>query len=138
MTLVSWYYAVWRDGINAVQNSKAHLSIRWRYIVLVYMFSVAQGMKLILILFLLRPYCDLLPSSHDLGLGVFFNNFFHGFGFFIAPFVVMNYFLVFHNGKYKQLLSSKPEEFKGRIFMGYFVISAAIFIGALIVGKALS
>jgi len=138
MGLRTWYYAVWADGINVVERSRTHLPQRERYAILLLVFSVAQGLNLSTLLILLGPWIKTGLTTPDLGLGSFLNNLIMGLGVYIAPFVVLNYLLVFRKAKYKRLVSPSPGSRKhGWLFMGYFLLSSILFLGLLVVGKSL-
>lgn len=135
----TWYYALWADGLTAVeQNSKSHLSLRARRILLLMTFSIAQGLNLSTLFIVSRPWIKTCLITTDLGLGDFLNNLIMGLGVYIAPFVALNYLLVFHKDKNKSLISPPPHSRKpGWLFMGYFLLSSMLFLGPLVLGKAL-
>jgi hypothetical protein len=138
MGALAWYYAVWADGINVVEHSRTHSPQRERYAVLLIAFSIAQGLNLSTLIILLGPWAKTGLTTPDLGLGSLLNNLIMGLGVYIAPFVVLNYLLVFHKDKYKSLVSQSPDSRKpGWLFMGYILFSYILFLGLLIVGKAL-
>ncbi len=134
----TWYYAVWADGLMAIEHSRSNLPRRDGRIVLLVMFSVAQGLNLSTLLILMGPWIKTGLTTPDLGLGSLLNNLIMGLGVYIAPFVVLNYLLVFRKDKYKRLVSPSPSSRKpGWLFMGYFLLSSILFLGLLVVGKAL-
>jgi hypothetical protein len=134
-----WYYAVWADGLTAIEHSKTNLPNRDGRMVLLVMFSVAQGLNLSTLLILFGPWFKTGLTTPDLGLGVVLNNLLMGLCVYIGPFVVLNYLLVFHKDKYKKLVKPSPGGRKyGWLFMGYFLLSSILFLGLLVVGKALS
>jgi hypothetical protein len=138
MGALAWYYAVWADGINFVEHSPTRSPQRERYAVLLIAFSIAQGLNLSTLIILLGPWIKTGLTTPDLGLGSLLNNLIIGLGVYIAPFVVLNYLLVFHNDKYKSLVSPSPSSRKpGWLFMGYILFSYIMFLGLLVVGKAL-
>ncbi|MDR2475214.1 MAG: hypothetical protein LBD45_05085, partial [Bacteroidales bacterium] len=117
----NYYYILWADAINAASKSNQE----WKIILLI-IFSVAQGLNLLTILFyVVRIVFDnkmkIFFDFHFLS-GTVFNKFFSAFITLFLPFLIINYFLILHKDRYKVLLK-KYQGFRykgGIVFMLYF------------------
>ncbi|MCD6068925.1 MAG: hypothetical protein K0S33_3751 [Bacteroidetes bacterium] len=67
----------------------------------------------------------------------YLSNVVSGIVLFALPVVLMNYFLIFHNHRYKQLQQKYPY-YKGKLFMTYFLVSLLLPLVLLIVGLILN
>ena len=138
LSLKTLYYRIWTDAIRAAIKHNREQDWDWK-LTLLLTFSVAQGTKILALFF----YVFKVILEIDLKIFIEFdflpitrlNYFLSSFITLYLPFLLLNYFLIFHKNKYKMILD-KYQGFRikqGLAFMLYFFISMAIFVLPLVI-----
>ena len=133
--MIGLYYRLWVDAIEFEKtNQKGQRN--WKLYTLIPI-SIAQGVNLLTFMFGLKAFFDV---SIDFNIVLFehplLNAVLTGVLIFLLPFVVMNYMLILRNDNYERLKEKYPYS-KGRIYIGYFIISVLLFIVPVAVAKFL-
>ncbi len=131
------YYKIWIDAINAAIKKNDENQKDWKIILLI-IFSVAQGVNLLTVFFWLNTFNIKYDIFFDFDIfpGDMLDGFLSGFITLFLPFILLNYFLIFWKRryqKYREIYSGINTQ--GRAFMLYFIISVLIFILPIIIGK---
>lgn len=131
------YYRIWVDAIIAAQKKNAANDNGWKYILLI-AFSVAQGINLLTIFFLLVTIGFKIDIFIDFDIfpGTMLDGFLSAFITLFLPFIIFNYFMIFWKNRFeilKERYSSMNS--KGIPFVIYVVVSGLIFIIPIIIGK---
>lgn len=131
------YYRIWINAINAATKKNDENQKDWK-IILIIIFSIAQGMNLLTVFFWLNTFnikCDIF-LDFDIFPGDMLDGFLSGFITLFLPFILLNYCLIFRKRRYQKYREIYSEtNTNGRAFMLYFIISALIFILPIILGK---
>ena len=131
------YYRIWVDAINAAQKKNAANDNSWKNILLV-AFSVAQGINLLTVFFLLGTFDINIDIFIDFDIfpGKMLDGFLSGFLTLFLPFIIFNYFMIFWKYRFEKL-KEKYSGFNsnGIPFAIYIVVSGLIFIIPIIIGK---
>ena len=133
------YYRVWSDAIKAAIKTDKDGIGGWKSVLLI-IFSVSQGINILTIMLWIKVLFKIEMNvfiNFNLFQGNMLNNFLSIFITLFLPFLILNYYLIFYKSKYKVIME-KYHGFKtkeGLIFMIYFIVSMAIFLLPVIVGK---
>ena len=135
--ILKLYYKIWIDAINAVIKKNDENQKDWKIILLI-IFSVAQGVNLLTVFFWLNTFNIKYDIFFDFDFfpGDMLDGFLSGFITLFLPFILLNYFLIFRKRRYqdyREIYSGMNTQ--GRAFMLYFIISVLIFILPIIIGK---
>ena len=131
---INLYYKVWADCIMwfkiISQQEKS-----WKRLTMVYM-SIAMTINFLVIMSIIQRHI----LKHDLyGIGNFpgtiLGNTFQFFVLYFLPMVIINYFFIFNNDRYKNILN-KYKTYKGRLFFTYLSVSLLLPLIVLIVLKS--
>jgi len=131
------YYIIWIDAINAAIEKNGENQKDWK-IVLLIIFSVAQGVNLLTLFFWLSAFNIKYDIFFDFDIfpGEMIDGFLSGFITLFLPFILINYLLIFRKRRYQKYIKLfSGNHTKGKAFMLYFIISILIFILPIIVGK---
>jgi hypothetical protein len=130
------YDRIWADNIT---RTKIKNPSDWKFLSL-FAISMINAFNLILIFLWLRYFevCDYPHIEVD-----FFGEGFPGpqlnyaptfFLIFVAPFFILNYFLIFYRGRYLKLMKKYPNENK-HLALKYLIWSMSlVFISCIVVG----
>ena len=132
ITKMNIYYKLWVDAICHQRKRDED----WKFRTLM-TFSIAMGVNLLSLMFLLKVFFDCsMIIEIDLFEGTVLDRVLSGFGTLFLPFIILNYFLIFYHKRYEVLLK-EYEPANGRLYVSYLIISFAILIGPIVVGKYL-
>jgi len=132
--MFSIYYKIWVDAIVFEQTKNGERR-NWKIFTL-FPISMFQGINLLTIFFAASALTHKnIPIFIDVSI---FNikplNSFLSFSITLFfPFIILNYFLIIYNDRYKRLIE-KYKYHNGRLYLGYFLFSAGIFIIPIFMG----
>jgi len=127
------YYKIWADAI-VYEKTKYDKLRNWKLYTLIPI-SLLQGINLVTIFFWLTALkIKINPFIHiDIFPGRMINSFFSGFITLLLPFLVINYFLIFRNNKYEDIV--KKYKYKnGKLYLIYCLATILIFIIPIFIG----
>lgn len=135
--ILDLYYTIWVDCITRIRNFD---SFWWQYKCMMIM-SFAMGVAFMVFMTIFQKFI-IGFSFYNLNMKNTFiqpiNPLITSFILFFLPFLVMNYFLIFYNKKYEQLLIRYKYQ-NGRYAMTFFFSAMALpilsFILLLLFGK---
>ncbi len=120
------YYKIWVDCILRAKSMPANKN-NWKRFTLAFM-TTAMAINFAIIMSILQRNIlgkyfyhfevDFLPGTKLDAL-------ISGFSLFGLPMLLLNYFLIFRNNRYEELLK-KYKSHNGKLFFAYFFISLAI------------
>lgn len=125
------YYKVWVDAIvwEQATNGKRR---NWKVYTLLPI-SLCQGVNLLTICF----WCHI---SIFINIQLFsvkpLNSFLSYSISLLLPFVILNYFIIIYNQRYKSLIN-KYKYHNGKLYIWYFLLSIGSFIIPIIIGMSL-
>ena len=123
MMILKLYYKIWVDFIKKVQSIPANKN-NWKGITVVFM-SMAMAINLVTIMTILQRNIfkyTFYDVKVDIFPGSMLNSLTSFFILFLLPNLIINYFLIFRNERYKILLN-KFKSYNGKLFFSYFAIS---------------
>lgn len=132
------YFEVFADAIEAAANNKdALFGPKEQRFYTILIFSTAQGLNLLLILFIISGFTNIGSIFLKLNLfpGTYLDNALSGFITLGLPFLIINYFLVLHSKTYLKYTENRKIKTKGWALMIYFIGSASAFIIYIVIGK---
>jgi len=133
---MNWYYEIWLDGIAKAKKTNSGKSNRDKMITLLVAFSIAQGLNLVSIYFLVGSFVKFNPLLKiDFFPGQYLNTAFSGFLTFYLPFFIVNYFLIFYKNRFLKLMRKRRLHSDGKAFIFYFFFSGLLFFGIILFGK---
>lgn len=123
------YYKIWVDAIvweKATNGERRN----WRPYTLIPI-SLCQGLNLGTICFWLH-----IPIFFNIHLFSIkpINGFLSYSVTLLMPFIILNYFLIFYNQRYKNLIE-KYKYYNGKLYLWYFLFSIGVFILPIIIGS---
>ena len=121
------YYKLVLDAIIPAMKKGDDM---WKFTLFI-LFSILHGLNLMTVLI----YCKIhLPSIRLFEKGVF-NSLLGGIVYFILPFSIIVYLLIFRNNRYEELIEKFPmkKEPKGLRFVSYMFLTFLLFIGPIII-----
>jgi hypothetical protein len=138
MRIKRFYYEIFADAVEAAANNKEALfgpKEQRFYILLI--FSLAQGLNVALLLFIVSALMRLnnIFLSINVFPGTYLDTATSGFISLVFPFLIINYFLVFHFKTYLKYTDKRSITTKGWALMIYFIGSASAFILYMVIGK---
>jgi len=120
---LDWYYKIWVDAITTLRAVPANKKV-WKFYAMISI-SMAMALNLLLIMAIFQKYI-LQISFDNLQINIFHNQaadtFFTFFTFFLLLPLIINYFLIFRNNRYNQLIT-KYKYYNGKLFLSYSIIS---------------
>lgn len=131
---MNWYYKIWVDCILKAKSLPKNEK-DWPFFTMVFM-SMCMALNLWLAMFILMIHFDIALPFFPLKVNIFPGQKIDAFvSFFISyllPMLLINYFLIFNNGRYKKLLT-RYKYHNGKLFISYFLGSILILIVYLII-----
>jgi hypothetical protein len=129
------YYEIWVDAIVYEKTKHGHLR-NWKPFTLIPI-SILQGINLLTVFFGLVTFNIKIDIFFDFDLfpGTMLDSFISGVFTLFIPFLIVNYFLIFRNNRYKSLVEKYDYKKKGRLYLTYFILTIGIFIIPIIIGK---
>lgn len=135
------YYKIWVDCIVKAKSIPKNEK-DWPFFTMIFM-SMSMALNLIFILFILSNL-QIVDKIYKIPINVFdgtrLDALLSFFASYLLPMLLINYFLIFNNGRYKRFLT-KYKSYNGKLFISYFLGSVLIlvvyFIIAFIVTKVL-
>lgn len=126
--MLNIYYKIWADAILS-EKSKRGKDVNWKTITLISV-SLLQGLNLFVLLFILRWLTHgqmpiLLPlsifnmSALNSACAIIL--------IFFAPFVILNYPLIYYNNQYLEIIKKYPYQ-KGKLYRNYFLWSLGVIV----------
>lgn len=140
MGIKRFYYEIFADALEAAANNKEALfGIKEQQFYILLIFSLAQGLNVALVLFIISAFTKLnnIFLSINLFPGTYLDTALSGFISMVLPFLIINYFLVFHFKTYLKYKNNRIIITKGWALMIYFIGSASAFILYLVIGKCI-
>lgn len=132
------YYEIFADAVEAAANNKEALfGLKEQRFYILLIFSLAQGLNVALILFIISAFVRLnnIFLSINVLPGTYLDKAISGLISLVLPFLLINYFIVFHSKTYLKFTKNRRITTKGWALMIYFISSAGAFILYLVVGK---
>ena len=138
MGIKRFYYEIFADAVEAAGNNKEALfgpKEQRFYILLI--FSLAQGLNVALLLFIISAFVRLNNVFLSINVlpGTYLDTAISGFISLVLPFLIINYFIVFHSKSYLKYTNNRRITTRGWALMIYFIASAGAFILYIVVGK---
>ncbi len=127
------YYKTWVDCILKAR-AQAQNKKDWKVYTMIFM-SMTMALNLVLILFILhdlRIVKGIFKIPIDIFPGTRIDAFFSFFFSYFLPFLLLNYFLIFHKDRYQILIKKYPYQ-NGKLFIKYFLGSLCIFLGYILI-----
>lgn len=122
------YYKIWADAIAFHRGQKGQQG-NWKLFAIISM-SVLQGINLLSVLLLIRllshkKYPVLFPmhTFHLAGL----NTFLSIATTYFAPFIILNYLLIFYNNRYAELQKIYDDK-NGKLYGIYALVSIGVIV----------
>jgi len=134
------YYRIWIGAINSAIEKNGENKIDWKIILLI-IFSVAQGINLLTLFFWLSIFNNNYNLIYEFNIfpGDMLDSLLSCFITLFLPFILVNYMLIFRKNRYKKYIKTfSGNQTKGKNFMLYFIISILVFILPIIIGKLYS
>jgi hypothetical protein len=132
------YYEVFADAIEAAANNKDALyGPKEQRFYTILIFSTAQSLNLLLILFIISSFTNIGNIFFKLNFfpGTYLDNALSGFITLGLPFLIINYLLVLHSKTYLKYTENRKIKTKGWALMIYFICSAMAFTLYMVMGK---
>lgn len=125
------YYSIWVDAIVNIEKNPKHRK-DWKFFSMVYMTllnALNLGAVLILIAYIFK--FKVIWVRFSIFPGTMLNSFAAFIVQFAMPFILLNYFLIFYNKKYCELIKRYSDN-KGKLFAAYLLSSIGLFIACII------
>ena len=133
--MANLYYKLWADAIW-YETSKHKMFRNWQAYTMVGI-SISQGLNLAFIFICIGSFVPIqVFMSMDIFPGSILITAAAGIFTLFVPFVILNYFLIFYKKKYLKLINQYSPK-GGKLYIGYFIGSSALFILPLIIAKLL-
>ena len=131
----NFYYSVWADCILQTQKAPA-IKGYWKFITL-FIMSLSMGFNYgFIMVFLPKSINPLAYIRITIFQVAAFNDLLNSIILYILPSITLNYFVIFHKNKYKQI--TLHYKFRnGQLFKNYFLISLWVPIITLVIAKFL-
>lgn len=125
---MSFYYKIWVDVIVKLRSRPQNAGL-WKFYALSFV-SMAMSLNLILFLLILsdlRVTKGIYKISFNIFPGTRIDAFISFFISYLFPFLLLNYFFIFYNDRYKKLIKQYPYN-NGKLFSRYFIGSLAAIV----------
>ena len=132
------YYKIWVDGIVKLRSRPQNAGL-WKFFAITFT-SMAMALNLVFFLFILsdlRVTDGVFKVPVNLFPGARIDVFFSFFISYLLPFLLMNYFLIFHRDRYKKLINSYPY-YGGKLYLRYFLGTLSGFLIYIIIAVLIS
>lgn len=120
------YYKIWVDTIVNIKKNPQHKS-DWKFYSMFFM-TMLTSLNLITVLMWLG---FLGLKTNFLKISIFPGTMLDSFAMFLIQFalpcILLNYFFIFHRGKYKKLIEEHADR-KGKLFLIYMFGTIGVFI----------
>jgi hypothetical protein len=124
--MLSLYYKIWVDAITKERAKKGEDG-NWKAFTIIPI-SLLQGVNLLTLLFILRAFTDIpILVTPEIVRDKAINTLIIGLLTFFIPFVIVNYLLIFNNGRYNTLLKVYRSG-NGKFYRNYFLISVGVIV----------
>jgi hypothetical protein len=132
---MKFYYKIWVDCIVRAQSLPANKN-NWKRFTMVFM-SMSMAINFAMIMAILQR--NILRFTFynfrvDVFLGTKLDAFISFFILYLLPMLLINYFLIFRNNRYENLVK-KYKSYNGKLFFTYFLSSFAIPLIFLIISQ---
>lgn len=132
------YYEIWADGITFMRSTPSLRGI-WRFYSMVIM-TMSKWINLMVLQFALSDL-GIVKGVYFLPVNIFqidkLDGFLSAFIPYGLPFIVIDYFLFFHNNRYEKILP-KYKYHNGNLCRGYVGGSILAFVGYMVIAILLS
>lgn len=128
------YYLIWSDAILSIRKHHPHKS-NWKIAIFVFITSM-HAFNLWMVLLWLKYFgiFVLPPFNIDVFPGDMIDGFLSFAIEFASPFIILNYFLIFHNNRYEKIVA-KYKDVKVRYGVVYsIVMTLGAFFSAILYG----
>lgn len=118
------YYKIWVDGLQKLRSMPANKTM-WKFYAMAFI-SMAMAINLMLIIAILERNVFRTRFYHLEILffpGTKINSFLSFFILFLAPCIVINYFLIFWRKRYRTLFTKYTVTHNGKLCVTYIIIS---------------
>lgn len=133
--MVKIYYKIWVDAIVFEQTNYSQIR-NWKLYTCIPM-TLFPGMNLLTLFLWIRSFTNrkinIFLDIHIFKYAIL-NTFCSGALTLLVPFIILNYFLIFHNKRYEQLISKYTYR-KGKLYLCYMLFTIGILIVPIIVAK---
>lgn len=132
------YYRIWVDCILKAKSIPRNRN-NWKVITIIFM-SMTMTLNLMFLMAILQRYIvsvDFYGINLDIFPGSILNSAADFFILFLLPILLLNYILIFHNRRYKQLIK-KHEYRNGNLFITFFLCSLFLPLLVLYFGMIIS
>jgi len=126
------YYKIWADAIVYEQKKHGHLR-NWKFYTLIPI-SIIMGINLLTLSIIIGKIFGLwFFNSININISKIesLNSVVKGIVLWFLPFVILNYYFIFHKNKYEFIIQNYPDS-KGKIYKWYVIGSLSIIIIPLI------
>ena len=133
MKLKFIYYSFW---VDVILNYKKHHKEKINWKQMLFFVSTINGINLWIILVWLKYFEIIIVPQFNINIfpGETLNGFLHFFLVFVSPFIVLNYFLIFHKDRYKKIIAKYPLQRKRFAFIYLIAIIWLAFFSAILYG----
>lgn len=128
------YYLIWSDAILSIRKHHPHKS-NWKIAIFVYITSM-HAFNLWMVLLWLKYFgvFVLPPFNIDVFPGDMIDGFLSFAIEFASPFIILNYFLIFHNNRYEKIVAKYKDVKFGYAPIYSFTIAILSFASAILYG----
>jgi hypothetical protein len=123
------FYLVWVDAITKLRSRPQNAGI-WKFYSMAFV-SMAMALNLWFLMFILMLHAKISLSFFPISVDIFAGTRIDAFmGFFISyllPMLVINYFLIFRNERWRELIK-QYESHNGKYFLIYFLGSIGLIV----------
>lgn len=128
------YYKIWVDAIVKLRSRPQNAGM-WKFFGMTFI-SMTMALNLWFISFLLMLHLNYSLPFFRIKINIFpgsrIDAFFSFFISYLFPFLLLNYFLIFHKDRYKDLIKRFPS-YDGKLFLKYFLGSLAAILGYFLI-----
>lgn len=132
MLISKLYYSVWTDGIKRMQERFPDSNLYWKFTLMLFMVLAFGCFSMFFYAFIGRMIGLLWPQ-----LSLFENQFLEktlsAFVFFMLPWLIVHYYLVFWKNKYLHFMPRYKYR-NGKLFINFFLTIIFVPIFLLIIG----
>ena len=128
------YYLIWADSILSIKKYHPQKT-NWKITVFI-LNTLINALSLWIILIWLKYFkvFSITPFRLDIFPGTLIDGFLVFTIEFALPFVILNYFLIFYNDKYKKIIAKYPSPPEKVALIYSSIVALGAFISAIIYG----
>ena len=123
------YFRIWADAIIRLRSIPKNVGM-WKFYSMTFI-SVAMALNMWFLIFLVIAHGGItfphFPFELNVLPGSKLNGFLSFFSSFLLPMLLINYYFIFYQGKWKGLII-KARYRNGRLFMSYFLGSLIVMV----------